>query len=82
MNNARSYRTAFVALLDQLKVDFFDPFKFMCDKTNCKATDGTRIYYVDHEHFSVFGGQFLADAAKDDLRVLLNATKKVTFLSN
>ncbi len=76
MNNARSYRKAFVTLLDQLKVDFFDPYKYMCDEANCKVTDGTRIYYVDHEHFSEFGGRFLADAAKDDLRVLLNATKK------
>jgi hypothetical protein len=48
----------------------------MCDTTSCKVTDGTLIYYVDHEHFSIFGGQFLADAAKDDLQKLLrNFTK-------
>ncbi len=76
MNNSRSYRAAFVALLDQLNVDYFDPFKYMCDKTRCKVADGTRIYYVDYEHFSVFGGQFLADAAKVDLRTLLNIATK------
>jgi hypothetical protein len=48
----------------------------MCDETSCKVTDGTRIYYVDHEHFSVFGGQFLADAAKDDLQLLLTRANK------
>jgi hypothetical protein len=48
----------------------------MCDETSCKVTDGTRIYYVDHEHFSVFGGQSLADAAKDDLKNLIGKPTK------
>lgn len=72
LNNSRSYRASFVSQLDALHVGFFDPFKYMCDKKNCTVSDGTRIYYLDHEHFSVFGGQFLANAAKDDLRQLLN----------
>jgi peptidoglycan/LPS O-acetylase OafA/YrhL/lysophospholipase L1-like esterase len=76
MNNSRSYRAAFVALLDQLNVDYFDPFKYMCDATSCKVADGTRIYYLDYEHFSAFGGQFLANAAKVDLRTLLKTTTK------
>jgi peptidoglycan/LPS O-acetylase OafA/YrhL len=76
MNNSRSYRAAFVALLDQLNVNYFDPFQYMCDQTSCQVTDGTRIYYVDYEHFSVFGGQFLADAAKVDLLTLLNIATK------
>ena len=76
LNNSRSYRASFVSQLDALHVGFFDPFKYMCDKKNCTVSDGTRIYYLDHEHFSVFGGQFLANAAKDDLRQLLNTASK------
>jgi hypothetical protein len=76
LHNDGQYRTYFTRYLKSIKVDTFDPFKYMCDETSCKVTDGTRIYYVDHEHFSVFGGRFLAEVAKDDLRVLLNPTNK------
>jgi peptidoglycan/LPS O-acetylase OafA/YrhL len=76
LHNDGQYRAYFTAYLKSKNVDIFDPFKYMCDESSCKVTDGTRIYYVDHEHFSVFGGQFLADAAKDDLRQLLGAIKK------
>ncbi len=76
LHNDGQYREYFTMYLKNIKVDTFDPFKYMCDETSCKVTDGTRIYYVDHEHFSVFGGQFLAIAAKDELAVLLNATKR------
>jgi hypothetical protein len=76
LHNDGPYRAHFAVYLKSIKVDTFDPFKYMCDETSCKVTDGTRIYYVDHEHFSVFGGQFLADAAKDDLKNLLGNIKK------
>jgi peptidoglycan/LPS O-acetylase OafA/YrhL len=76
LHNDGPYRAYFAMYLKSIKVDTFDPFKYMCNETSCKVTDGTRIYYVDHEHFSVFGGQFLADAAKDDLRQLLGPIKK------
>ena len=59
-----------------MNIEIFDPFKYMCDATTCKVTDGRQIYYVDHEHFSIFGGQFLANAAKDDLRKLFTTAKK------
>jgi hypothetical protein len=76
LHNDGQYRTYFTAYLKSKNIDIFDPFKYMCDTTSCKVTDGTLIYYVDHEHFSIFGGQFLADAAKDDLQKLLrNFTK-------
>jgi peptidoglycan/LPS O-acetylase OafA/YrhL len=71
LHNDGQYRAYFATYLKSIKVDTFDPFKYMCDPTSCKVTDGIRIYYVDHEHFSAYGGQFLADAAKDDLRILL-----------
>ena len=70
------YRSYFNSYLSTKGITVFDPFKYMCDEINCKITDGTRIYYVDHEHFSIFGGQFLADVAKLDLHQLLNSISK------
>jgi SGNH domain (fused to AT3 domains) len=72
LNNSRSYRAPFISQLEALCVDFFDPFKSMCSEKTCTVSDGARIYYLDHEHFSAFGGQFLAEAANSDLRQLLN----------
>ena len=74
--NDGAYRAYFEPYLKSRKIDTFDPFKYMCNGETCKINDGVRIYYVDHEHFSIFGGQFLANAAKDDLRKLFNAAKK------
>ncbi|MEQ1536738.1 MAG: acyltransferase family protein [Burkholderiaceae bacterium] len=76
LHNDGQYRAYFTMYLKSIKVDTFDPFKYMCDETSCKVTDGTRIYYVDHEHFSAFGGQFLADVSKDDLKNLLGTVRK------
>ena len=76
LHNDGPYRAYFAAYLKSINVDTFDPFKYLCDEKICKVTDGTRIYYVDHEHFSIFGGQFVADAAKVDLKVLLGAIGK------
>ena len=76
LRNDGIYRAYFAASLKNIKVDTFDPFKYLCDETSCKVTDGTRIYYVDHEHFSIFGGRFLASAAKDDLQKLLGKPTK------
>ena len=44
----------------------------MCNDKTCKVTDGTRIYYLDHEHFSIYGGQFLAKVAGEELKQLLS----------
>ena len=76
LHNDGQYRAYCAAFLKSKNIDTFDPFKYMCDDKTCKVTDGTRIYYVDHEHFSIFGGQFLAEAAKDDLRQLLGTLPK------
>jgi peptidoglycan/LPS O-acetylase OafA/YrhL len=75
-HNDGQYRAYFSQFLSNKKIDVFDPFKFLCDESVCKVTDGTRIYYVDHEHFSIFGGQFLAAVAKDDLQKLLGKPTK------
>ena len=76
LHNDGLYRAYFSAHLKSKNIETFDPFKYMCDAISCKVTDGTSIYYVDHEHFSVFGGQFLAEVAKDDLKKLLVPLKK------
>ena len=76
LHNDGQYRAYFATYLKSINVDTYDPFKYLCDEKICKVTDGTRIYYVDHEHFSVYGGQFLADAAKDDLKKLLVPIRK------
>jgi SGNH domain (fused to AT3 domains) len=65
------YRTYFNSYLASKGIATFDPFKYMCDDKTCKVTDGTKIYYLDHEHFSIFGGQFLAKVAGAELKQLL-----------
>ena len=72
VTNDGHYRSYFESLLAQKGIATFDPFKYMCDDKTCKVTDGTRIYYLDHEHFSIFGGQFLAKVAGDELKQLLS----------
>jgi peptidoglycan/LPS O-acetylase OafA/YrhL len=71
VTNDGPYRRYFADLLAQKGITTFDPFKYMCDDKTCKVTDGTQIYYLDHEHFSIFGGQFLAKVAGDELKQLL-----------
>jgi SGNH domain (fused to AT3 domains) len=70
------YRSYFAGVLAQKGITTFDPFKYMCDDKTCKVTDGTQIYYLDHEHFSIYGGQFLAKVAGDELKQLLSAPQK------
>ncbi len=72
ITNDGNYRLYFADLLTQKGIATFDPFKYMCNDKTCKVTDGTRIYYLDHEHFSIFGGQFLAKVAGDELKQLLS----------
>jgi peptidoglycan/LPS O-acetylase OafA/YrhL len=77
-NNEHHYKAGFAPFLENRGVATFDPFKYMCDDTSCKVTDGTQIYYLDHEHFSNFGGQFLAKAAGEELKQLLSPPLKTT----
>jgi peptidoglycan/LPS O-acetylase OafA/YrhL len=72
VTNDGNYRSYFADLLSQKGIVTFDPFNYMCDDKTCKITDGTRIYYLDHEHFSIFGGQFLAKVAGNELKQLLS----------
>jgi peptidoglycan/LPS O-acetylase OafA/YrhL len=70
---SRDYVSSFAAAR---KIDVFDPFKYFCSEKSCKVTDGTQIYYLDHEHFTHFGGQFLAQAAQAELRALLSTPRQ------
>ncbi len=72
IDNQRNYREAFMPFLEVRGVTTFDPFKYMCNDKTCKVTDGTKIYYLDHEHFSIYGGQFLAKVAGNELKQLLS----------
>jgi hypothetical protein len=71
-NLEHNYRAIFAPFLAQQGIPTFDPVKYLCDEKTCKITDGTQIYYLDHEHFSVFGGQYLAKVANDELKQLLS----------
>lgn len=75
-NNDGDYRSYFTTYLKNNNVAVFDPFTYLCDSQQCQTTDGTHIFYLDHEHFSVFGGQFLAQQANPDLHKLFNTDSK------
>ena len=72
LNNSRDYKAPFVAWLNALHVEFFDPVRYLCNEMACKVTDGPRILYLDHEHLSEFGGPYLAKQAQKDLQIILN----------
>lgn len=69
--NDGDYRPYLFSYLKSKRIDTFDPFPYLCDSQQCKVTDGTHIYYLDHEHFSLFGSQYLATQAGSDLHHLL-----------
>ena len=71
INNDGDYRPYFASYLKSVQVATFDPFLYLCDSQNCKTSDGTHIFYLDHEHFSAFGSQYLAQQADNDLHRLL-----------
>lgn len=76
VTNDGGYRAYMLAYLQKRGISTFDPFKYLCDEQTCKVTDGERIYYLDHEHFSIFGGQYLAAQASQELRELLSPAGK------
>ena len=75
-NNDGDYRSYFNSYLKNNNVATFDPFSYLCDNQQCKTTDGIHILYLDHEHFSLFGGQFLAQQANPDLHKLFNPASR------
>ena len=75
-NNDGDYRGYFATYLKNNNIVMFDPFTYLCDSQQCKTTDDTHILYLDHEHFSLFGGQFLAKQADKELHKLFNPASK------
>ncbi|MEZ5454340.1 MAG: acyltransferase family protein [Thiothrix sp.] len=67
-----TYRDYMIPLLNSLNIQFFDPFKYFCNETECKITDDGQIFSIDGRHLSVFGGEYLEKKARSDLYSLLN----------
>ena len=65
------YRTFLDPIVSRTKASTFDPFVYMCDAQNCKTKDGSKIFFASRDHFSGFGGQYLARKAAPDLKKLL-----------
>ena len=65
------YRTFTDPIVARTKAASFDPFLYMCDATSCKTKDGEKIFFASRDHFSGFGGQYLARKAAPELKKLL-----------
>lgn len=59
--NDGTYRSEFLPILQSLGIPYFDPFQILCDDLECKVIDGTKIFYEDAQHISVFGGKYLSE---------------------
>lgn len=76
LNVAREYESDYKALLTRIlgahpDIRTFDPFKYLCDERECRIVDGQHILFIDDTHLSGYGAEFLANAAKEELRSLL-----------
>jgi hypothetical protein len=69
--NDGKYREYLIKKIQAEKIDFFDPFEYMCDSITCKIIEFDKIFYADSQHLSVFGGNFLAAAGREKLDILL-----------
>lgn len=65
------YRVFVDPVVARTKASTFDPFVYMCDAQSCKTKDGAKIFFASRDHFSGFGGQYLARKAAVDLKQLL-----------
>ena len=66
-----SYRPFIDAIVARTKAETFDPFVYMCDDKTCKTKEGNEIFFASRDHFSGFGGQYLAGKAAPELKKLL-----------
>lgn len=67
------YRSYLLPFLRENNIPFFDPFSYFCTKTECKITDGNKIFHLDGVHISTHGGKFLAETARMELDNILNS---------
>jgi hypothetical protein len=68
LKNDGSYRHYLIPLLLRMEVEYFDPFKYLCEDGFCKVTDGEKIFYADDEHLSYLGGEYIAKKGSLDLQ--------------
>ncbi|MDO9166141.1 MAG: acyltransferase family protein [Rhodoferax sp.] len=54
-------------------VRVFDPYPYLCDGALCTVMDGEKVLFIDADHMSAFGGEFLAARAQLQLKTLLLA---------
>lgn len=66
----RSYRSWLLPLLIEQKIDFFDPFRYMCNEEVCFGSYGDKILYLDDSHLSANSGDFLVERASKSLNEL------------
>lgn len=71
MENDGAYRARMLPLLAAKGVAVFDPMPALCDGQICKTIDGDRILYVDINHLSLYGGQYVAQKQAATLDALL-----------
>ena len=65
------YRQFMHPVLQELKVQTFDPYAYFCDAKECKVKDGEKIFNTTVTHLSGFGGQYLARKSAPELKKLL-----------
>lgn len=65
------HRQKLVKLLDAQRVPYFDAYDFLCDTQDCVIMSAQKILYIDGEHLSIFGGEYLAREARQALDDLL-----------
>ncbi len=57
---------------ENLKLIFFDPFEYFCEKNKCIQVNGNKLIYSDATHLSVYGSNFLIKKIEKDLIFLIN----------
>ena len=69
--NDGAYRARMLPYLAEKGVAVFDPLPALCDGQICKTIDGDRILYVDINHLSLYGGQYVGNKQAEALEALL-----------
>ena len=71
-----NYRDHFTpARLTALQLTHFDPWDYLCQSDYCRVMDNGKILYLDEDHLSAWGGEFIALKADDDLSSVLRPAK-------
>ena len=57
---------------DNLKLTFFDPFEYLCNKQQCLQVVDNKLIYSDATHLSVYGSNFLIKKIENEIKALLD----------